>query len=566
MSTLGKIWNSLTTPFAENEEEARRERMTRAIYTMVSFGFLLMTIIVPVYDLSVGEPTYTVTIFILSIDGFLLAGWIQILHRRWRLSRYVLPIIFLALNALTVFQVGLLTTAVLHLVIAVVLTAMLFGSRAQWVTVILGVILYLGTGWLAGERSFEVFFMGGISVGFALSGIAALQWYASSLLDMSFERLRQMETAARESAEKIRAIFESITDGITITDLQGTITDLNEATVHMHGFRSRDELIGSSAFDLIADSEHPKALENLGVTLRTGNSGRQEYKFVRKDGTQFDGELNAVLIKNEEAQPVGFVALTRDITPDKRAEAEREQLIGELEAKNKELESFTYTVSHDLKAPLITVAGFLGYLQQDVLDRNTEKIRVDIQHINQAVGKMQILLDELLELSRIGRLVNLPETVPLEDVIREALEAVRGRLEARGVTIRIQPGLPAIYGDRQRLVEVVQNLVDNAAKFMGAQPHPQIEIGQCSEAEGKPGFYVRDNGIGIAPEHHERIFGLFNKLESNTEGTGIGLAIVKRIVEVHGGRIWVESEPGKGSTFCFTFGKEPQAPTTEATL
>jgi PAS domain S-box-containing protein len=558
MSTLGKIWNSLTTSFAENEEEARRERMTRAIYTMVSVGFLLMTIVASVFESSVGEPTYSATLFMLSIDVFLFAGWIQILRGRWRLSRYALPIIFLALNAYTVIQVGLLTTAVLHLVIAVVLTSMLFGPRAQWVTVILGVILYLSTGWLAGQREAEVFFMGGISVGFALSGIAALQWYASSLLDTSFERLRRAETGSRESAERTRAIFESMKDGITITDLQGTIVDLNEAAVHMHGFENREELIGTSALDFITVSEHAKALANLQETLRDGISGLQEYRFVRKDGSEFNAELNAVLIRNGESQPVGFVALTRDITPRKQAEAEREQLIRELEAKNKELESFTYTVSHDLKAPLITIAGFLGYLQQDVLDHNTEKIRVDIQHINQAVGKMQILLDELLELSRIGRLVNLPETVPLEDVIREALEAVRGRLEARGVTIRIQPGLPAIHGDRQRLVEVVQNLVDNAAKFMGDQPHPQVEIGRCSEAEGKPVFYVRDNGIGIAPEHHERIFGLFNKLESNTEGTGI--------VEVHEGRIWVESEEGKGSMFCFTLGKEPQAPATEATL
>jgi PAS domain S-box-containing protein len=555
MISARQIWNSLTTPLAENEEQARRERMTRVVYTMVSAGFLLMSIIVPVYDASVGEPTYSATLFILSIDAALIAGWLQILRGRWQVSRYVLPVIFLALNAFTVIRVGLLTTAVLHLVIAVVLTSMLFGSRAQWVTVILGVVLYLGTGWLAGERAFEVFFMGGISVGFSLSGIAVLQWYAASLLDQSFARLRQAETVSREAAEKIRAIFESMKDGITITDLHGTIADLNEAAVHMHRFESREELVGTSAFDFIDASERSKALANLQETLRDGISGLQEYRFFRKDGSEFNAELSAVLIKNGENQPVGFVALTRDITPRKQAEAEREQLIRELEAKNRELESFTYTVSHDLKAPLITVAGFLGYLQRDVLDQNTEKIRIDIQHINQAVNKMQLLLDELLELSRIGRLVNLPETIPLEDVIHDALEAVRGRLESSGVAIRIQPDLPAVHGDRQRLIEVLQNLIDNAAKFMGPQPQPQVEIGQCGEEAGKPIFYVRDNGIGIAPQHHERIFGLFNKLQSNTEGTGIGLTIVKRIVEVHGGRIWIESEPGKGSTFYFTLGK-----------
>jgi PAS domain S-box-containing protein len=564
MTTPERLWNSLTTPLAENEEAARRERMTRVVYAMVSSGFLLMSIIVPIYDASVGEPTYTATLFILAIDGLLLGGWSQILRGRWRLSRYLLPLIFLALSAYTIINFGLITTGVLHLVIAVVLTSMLFGTRAQWVTVIISEVLYLSTGWFAGERDFEVFFTGGVAVGFSLCGIAALQWYASSLLDMSFERLRRAETAARGSAEKIRAIFESITDGITITDLHGTITDLNEATVRMHGFKNREELIGSSAFDLIANVDRPKALENLQATLIDGSSGQREYKFTGKDARDFDAELNAVLIRNEENQPAGFVALTRDITLRKQADAEREKLIRELEEKNKELESFTYTVSHDLKAPLITIAGFLGYLDQDAIDQNTEKMQVDIQYIHQAVDKMQRLLDELLELSRIGRVVNQPERVPFEEVVQDALDLVQGRLETSGVTVQIQPNLPAVYGDRQRLIEVLQNLVDNAAKFMGPQPHPRVEIGQSGEEQGKPVFYVRDNGAGIAPQHHERIFGLFNKLDSNTEGTGIGLAVVKRIVEVHGGRIWVESEAGKGTTFYFTLGNGTRTPETEA--
>ena len=563
MTTLERLWNSLTTPLAESEEAARRERMTRVVYAMVSAGFLLMSIIVPIYDSLVGEPTYIATLFILAIDGLLFGGWSQILRGGWRLSRYLLPVIFLALSAYTIISFGLITTGVLHLVIAVVLTSMLFGARAQWVTVITSEVMYLTTGWLTGERDFEIFFMGGVAVGFSLCGIAALQWYASSLLDMSFERLRRAETAARESAGKIRAMFESITDGITIIDLHGRIADINEAAVRMHGFENRDELIGSCAFDLIATPTRLQAQEKARSILNGGSNSRQEYKLLRKDGKEFDGELNVVLIRNEENQPTGFVALTRDITPRKQAEAEREKLIHELEEKNKELESFTYTVSHDLKAPLITIAGFLGYLERDAAAQNAEKMQVDIQYIHQAVDKMQRLLDELLALSRIGRVVNQPGTVSFEEVVQDALDLVQGRLETSGVTVQIQPNLPAVYGDRRRLIEVLQNLVDNAAKFMGSQPHPRVEIGQCAEEQGKPVFYVRDNGDGIARQHHERIFGLFNKLDSNTEGTGIGLAVVKKIVEVHGGRIWVESEQGKGATFYFTFGNGMQATETE---
>ncbi len=244
--------------------------------------------------------------------------------------------------------------------------------------------------------------------------------------------------------------------------------------------------------------------------------------------------------------------LQQELQERKEIERQREKLIIELEAKNAELERFTYTVSHDLKSPLVTINGFLGYLQQDALSGNTERLKQDTQRIQDAVNKMHALLSALLELSRIGRLMNEPENIPFADLVNEALDVVHGQLEARHVTVQTQPNLPIVHGDRQRLIEVLQNLIDNAAKYMGDQPEPHIEIGQKGEENGKPIFFVRDNGMGIAPQYHERIFGLFNKLDPRIEGTGIGLTLVKRIIEFHGGRIWVESEAGKGSAFYFT--------------
>ena len=236
----------------------------------------------------------------------------------------------------------------------------------------------------------------------------------------------------------------------------------------------------------------------------------------------------------------------------------REKLIKELESKNAELEHFTYTVSHDLRSPLVTINGFLGYLKKDSASGNLDRTITDIQRIQDAVDKMQLLLKELLELSRIGRIANPPEDIPFGDLIHEALEILHGRIESSGVTILTQPNLPAINGDRQRLIAVLQNLIDNAAKYTGDQVAPRIQIGQMGEEGGKLIFYVKDNGIGIAPEFHEKVFGLFNKLDAKTEGTGVGLALVKRIIEVHGGRIWVESEVGSGSTFYFTLPKSSE--------
>jgi len=223
-----------------------------------------------------------------------------------------------------------------------------------------------------------------------------------------------------------------------------------------------------------------------------------------------------------------------------------------LEAKNAELERFTYTVSHDLKSPLITIRGFLGFLEKDAAAGNLERLHADIGRIADATDRMQHLLNDLLELSRVGRLMNAPEEVSFEEIAREATAQVQGRLMARGVQVKVATGLPRVVGDRTRLVEVVQNLLDNAVKFMGDQAEPLIEIG-VRTAEGAPIFFVKDNGVGIDPRYQDKVFGLFDKLDPKSEGTGVGLALVKRIITVHGGRVWIESDgPGTGTTFCFT--------------
>jgi PAS domain S-box-containing protein len=237
---------------------------------------------------------------------------------------------------------------------------------------------------------------------------------------------------------------------------------------------------------------------------------------------------------------------------------QRQTFINELESKNAELERFTYTVSHDLKSPLVTITGFLGYLERDALSGDQQKIKGTIERITLAARKMQSLLNDLLELSRIGRIMNLPENVPFGEVVKEAIERVRGQLEAKQAQIKIQNDLPMVYGDRVRLVEVMQNLIDNSTKYSNPASTPCIEIGTKEDAQGQTVFFVADNGIGIDPQFHERIFGLFNKLDTKAEGTGIGLTLVKRIIEVHGGNIWVESELGKGATFYFTLPNRPE--------
>jgi signal transduction histidine kinase len=237
--------------------------------------------------------------------------------------------------------------------------------------------------------------------------------------------------------------------------------------------------------------------------------------------------------------------------------ADREALIGELEQRNAELERFTYTVSHDLKAPLVTIGGFASYLERAAGTGDLERTRLDAGRIRAATRQMHELLENLLRLARAGRRLGRTASWPFDAIVREALETLAGRLALSRVSVEIAEALPSIYGDRDRLVELVQNLVDNAAKFMGDQQVPKVWIG-AREDDGRQVFFVKDNGIGIAPPYRETVFGLFEKLDAGSEGAGVGLALVKRIVELHGGRIWVESEgAGGGSRFCFTLAAAP---------
>jgi signal transduction histidine kinase len=254
----------------------------------------------------------------------------------------------------------------------------------------------------------------------------------------------------------------------------------------------------------------------------------------------------------------GATLICIDVMERYRAREEREALIRELGERNAELESFTYTVSHDLRSPLVTMKGFLGAVVSAARAGDLALVESDAARIRGAADRMDRLLRELLELSRIGRLREAHERLELRALVEEARELVSGRLEARGVAVEVEEALPGVYGERRRIVQLLQNLLDNAAKFMGEQQRPLVRVGARRDGPA-PVFYVCDNGIGIEPEHRERIFGLFDRLESGDDGTGVGLAIAKRVVETHGGRIWVESRGrGSGSCFCFTLaGAEP---------
>ena len=377
-----------------------------------------------------------------------------------------------------------------------------------------------------------------------------------NILSLFYDMSEQVavQKALERSEMRTRAILDAIPDMIFEMDVNGTILQFVPSST-LNPLLPPSEFLGKNISEVMPPDVVDQTMFAIQRTLESGLLQVFEYQLPNFNPESY---YEASLIKNDVET---VIAMVRDVTSRKWAATERDRLIDELEIKNAELEQFTYTVSHDLKAPLITISGFLGFVREDVEAGDRERLERDMKRISDAAAKMQKLLGDLLELSRVGRLINEPEAVDFNSLVSETVELLQGRIMQNNIRIQVNDGLPTVFVDKQRIIEVLINLIDNAAKFMADQKEPVITIGQSGATNNMPVLFIRDNGMGIAPEFKDRVFGLFNKLDPKSEGTGIGLALVKRIVDFHGGRIWVESELGKGATFFFTL---PTPPVSES--
>jgi PAS domain S-box-containing protein len=360
-------------------------------------------------------------------------------------------------------------------------------------------------------------------------------------LNVTERRRAERTLAAREA--HFRALAQATFEGIAFTE-GGRIVDANEQLARMLR-TTRGELLGKDIAMFVAPESTAKVMEHL----QSGSEEPYEHLAVRADGSRFDAEARPRTTE-VEGRPLRVTAV-RDVSERKQREMERERLISELSTRNAEMEQFTYTVSHDLKSPLVTISCFLGMLERDLAEGNQEGVASDVARIGSAADKMLRLLNDLLELSRAGRVGDRQRVLSLGDVVNDALELLSGPIAERGVRVEVA-ALPRFVGDRTRLTQVFQNMIENAVKNMGAQPAPVIEIGVRPEPRHLVVF-VRDNGQGVDPRYAGRIFGLFEKLDPKSPGNGVGLALVRRIVEFHGGRVWVESDGRTGSTFVLRF-------------
>ena len=346
---------------------------------------------------------------------------------------------------------------------------------------------------------------------------------------------KRAEQALRESEEKLRTMFDSTSDGILVTDQALSIIETNEAAVRMLGFDSKEALVGQSAISYLS-------AEALTADAE-GGDGKAQIEF------------SVSQLRDSSGNTTGFIGVARDVTERKKAEAQMKRMLEDLERSNAELEQFAYIASHDLQEPLRMISSYtqlIGRRYKDKLDADGEEF---IEYAVDGATRMQDRIQALLTYSRVGTRGKEFEPTDCDTVLEEALSNLQVAIKKSGSVISHDP-LPTITADNIQMVQLFQNLIENGIKFHD-EKQPEVHVSAKEQEDGWL-FSVRDNGIGIDPEYSDRIFLIFKRLHAKGEyaGTGVGLALCKKIVERHGGRIWVESEPGKGATFYFTTPKE----------
>ncbi|RZJ87564.1 MAG: PAS domain S-box protein [Chryseobacterium sp.] len=351
-------------------------------------------------------------------------------------------------------------------------------------------------------------------------------------------------------------MFEEVEDyAILLLDELGNIETWNKGAEHIKGYRAA-EIIGQNFRLFYSASDQKNGLPDklMRTALEKGKATHEGWR-VKKDGSRFWGYITITAIRNEDNQHIGFSKVTRDLTEKREQEQFIREYSRQLEQKNRELEQFVYVASHDLQEPLLTVTNFINLFKEEYGDALDENALTYLKYINQSSERMKELIRGLLEYARLGRKSDQLQTVDCNIVMQDVCSDLFASIQKHNAAVNYK-GLPVITGDKTQIRQLFQNLVSNALKFSKSGVDPIVVVSAVETDEGWK-FSVQDNGIGMESRYLEKIFIIFQRLNTRSEfeGNGIGLAQCKKIVELHRGKIWVESEPGKGSVFWFTLNK-----------
>lgn len=359
---------------------------------------------------------------------------------------------------------------------------------------------------------------------------------------------------SRQGHEDILSVLEAAPVGMIKVDLFGKILLTNRELERMFQY-TRQELLGASLELLIPQRYHKAHAGHMrsfsaAPSTRAMGAGRELFG-RRRDGTEFpiDVALNHVHSESERS----VIASVIDSTEQRRAKAELERLNASLEQKNSELERFVFTVSHDLKAPIVTILGYLGHLRKDLECSRYTELPEFAARIQSASERMRHKIDDLLKLSRIGRESSAPQQTRVQDVLDAVIRDHDEELTKRGIQVHTRLEAKTLWCNPQHFEQVIENLLGNAIRYGATSADPQIEVWTQPTSDGGVELGVDDNGVGIDARHAEKIFELFQRLSTDGDGTGVGLAIVRRIAHWYGGKAWVEPAPGNGGKFRMRF-------------
>jgi len=362
----------------------------------------------------------------------------------------------------------------------------------------------------------------------------------------------QAQKSLRASERKYRGLFDDSRDGVFMTSRAGELLEANQAVLDMFGYTA-EEMLGMDVHRLYANSSDRAKFQE--VVERSGSVKDYELRVRKKDGTLLDCVLTSNVRLGEDGSVLGYQGIVRDITCQKEAEQGLKTQARELKRSNADLEQFAFVASHDLQEPLRNVSSCVQLLEKRYKGNLGPDADQFMGYALESAARMKELIDDLLTYSRVGTKGKPFEPTNCEEVLDRVLANLASAVAQTGAVITRDP-LPAVTGDSTQLVQVFQNLIGNAIKFHRNGQPPTVHV-SAQESERQWTFSVRDTGIGIEPQYLDRIFMVFQRLHRKTEyeGTGIGLAIVKKIVDRHRGEVWVESEPGSGTTFYFTIPK-----------
>jgi PAS domain S-box-containing protein len=378
--------------------------------------------------------------------------------------------------------------------------------------------------------------------------------------------IKKKERELRESEQKLRILIDGAKDyAIFMIDPDGYILNWNKGAELIKGY-SADEIIGKhfSIFYTKEDIANKLPETNLRLALQAGRHENEGWR-VKKDGTLFWADVVFTPLFDEKNKLTGFSKITRDVTARKKAEEKVKSLnedlarnVRKLEAANKELETFSYSVSHDLRAPLRAIHGYTKILKEEYvtkLDPDAQSMMDSVMHNAKKMGQ---LIDDLLSFSQLGRKELQKRETDMETMAKTVVLDLKRTMDTSQAEVIVHP-LPKAVVDSNLMHQVFVNLISNALKYSSKKKKPVIEIG-AAEGETETTYFVKDNGTGFDMKYYDKLFGIFQRLHDSTEyeGTGVGLALVKRIILRHEGRIWAEAKPDEGATFYFTLKKQPK--------